>query len=267
VRRIRATFVRNWIVVRRAYPWSFLVGNLLSGLYTVVVAYFTYHVLAGGELGSEFAAYAGTGDYISYVILGAGVYLFAARIMLGVSRSLITERREGTLESLLLAPAGRLGYFAAVTAQWALACAGEMGVMLLLAWPLGLNLGRINLSALALAFPVTLVGLFGMSLVLGAVMLATGDTYLSQNTLFAFMALVSGFTFPPAYLPRWLQWAGAALPVTGGLRLLREAVLQGRPVAAISRDLIVYTLLGLAYAAIGLGLMRTAERRALEGMV
>jgi ABC-2 type transport system permease protein len=153
----------------------------MGGVFIVALAYFTFHLLASGQLGQEFASYAGTADYMSYIILGTAVLTFSLNIMLGISRSMITERREGTLESLLLAPAKRDPYFSGVTAQWALNSLVETMVMLLVTWPLGLNLSRINVETLIIAAPVALVGLFGMSTVLGAIMLATGDTYISQN--------------------------------------------------------------------------------------
>jgi len=266
VRSVYATFVRNWTITLRAYPWSFFIGSLLTGSLTVALAYFLYHLLAGGQLSGEFTAYAGTSDYMSYVILGAGVFLFAERIMLGVSRSMITERREGTLESLLLTPTRRFGYLIGVTIQWAVVSVGEMVVMLLVTWPLGLNLSHIQPGTLIMAVPVALVGLFGLSLVLGAIMLATGDTYLSQNTLFLAMFLVCGITFPPNYLPLPLQWLGAFLPVTGVVRLLRDALLYNAAPSSVVEDAVLYLLLGLAYAIVGLLLMRWAERRAVEGV-
>src|SRR5579863_349697 len=113
-----ATFIRNWKITLRAYPWSFFIGSLLTGGLTVLLAYFLYHLLAGGQLSGTFIAYAGTSDYMSYVILGAGVFIFSERILLGVSRSMITEQREGMLESLLLTPTRRFGYLAGVTLQW-----------------------------------------------------------------------------------------------------------------------------------------------------
>jgi ABC-2 type transport system permease protein len=137
--------------------------------------------------------------------------------------------------------------------------------MLLVTWPLGLNLSRINIETLTIAAPVALIGLFGMSTMLGAIMLTTGDTYISQNTLFATMTLVCGFVFPPHYLPLPLQWLGAALPVSGDLRLLRAALLNGTAPLAVMQDIVIYTLLGLVYAVAGLILMQWAERRALEG--
>jgi ABC-2 type transport system permease protein len=245
VRTAFATFTRNWITTRRAYPWSFFIGIFLSGSISVIVAYFTYTLLAGRELHSSFRANTGTDDYMSFVILGTGVYLLTIRVLLGVSRSMITERREGTLEALLLAPASRLAYFAGVTLQWLIACSGEMVVLLL--------------------FPVVMVGLFGMALVLGAVMLASGDTYISQNTCFAVMMLVCGFTFPRTYLPIPLQALGATLPATGVLDLLRAAVLEGAQPAALIQPALLYFGLGLIYSVSGLWLIKKAERRALEG--
>lgn len=264
VRVSYATFLRNWRMTLRAYPWSFFIGGLLTGVLAVLLAYFTFHLLAGGRVGSEFARYAGTADYMSYAILGAGLYLFVVELLLAVSRSLITEGREGTLESLLLAPARRLGYLAGVAAQAVTRCGLELCVMLLVTWPLGLSFSHVNPLTLLLALPVALVGTLGVAVALGAVMLAARDTYLSQNTLFIAMGLLCGFTFPPQYLPLPLQWLGAALPVTGALRLLRAALLEGASPAAIIPDLLTTTLLGILYIAIGMRLLRWAERRALE---
>lgn len=260
-----ATFMRNWTITLRAYPWSFFIGSLLTGTLTVLLSYFLYHLLAGGQLSKQFTSYAGTSDYMSYVILGAAAFVFTERIMLGVSRSMITERREGTLESLLLSPVRRSGYFIGVTLQWAVASAGEVAVMLLITWPLGLNLSHIQPETLLIVFPVVLIGLFGISLVLGAIMLATGDTYLSQNTLFVFMFLVGGFIFPPNYLPLPLQWLGALLPTTGVMRLLHAALLNQSAPASVMSDVIIYGLLGIIYIIAGFLLMRWAERRATEG--
>jgi ABC-2 type transport system permease protein len=260
-----ATMLRNWIINLRAYRWSFFLGNLVESVLTVLMAYFIYHFLAGSQIGKDFIAGAGTSDYMSFLILGTAVLNFSINLMLGISRSLITERREGTLDSLLLAPAQRLEYFAGIGLQWTLNSLGETLIMLLLAWPFGLNLSHINLLTLLMALPVAFIGLFGMSTVLGAIMLATGDTYISQNTLFAAMTLLCGFLFPASYLPVPLQWLGDALPVSGALRLLRGAMLSGTtPTAALS-ETALYLLLGSLYAVVGLLLMHRAERRAMEG--
>lgn len=260
-----ATMLRNWIINLRAYRWSFFLGNLVESVLTLLMSYFIYRFLVGSQIGRDFIDSAGTSDYMSFLIIGIATLNFSINIMLGISRGLITERREGTLDSLLLAPAQRLEYFIGIGIQWTLNTLGEVLLMLLVAWPFGLNLSHANVLTLCLALPALFIGLFGMSVVLGAIMLATGDTYISQNTLFAAMTLLSGFLFPASFLPTALQWLGNALPVSGALRLLREAVLSGTtPVVALP-ETVIYVVIGLVYAVVGLLLMRWAERRAIEG--
>ena len=70
-----------------------------------------YHYFFRKRLATDFANLAGTSDYMSYAIVGSLVYLFVVRTCLNVSRRLITELREGTLESLMLAPFRRTSYF------------------------------------------------------------------------------------------------------------------------------------------------------------
>lgn len=67
--------------------------------------------MLAGKLAKSFVSYAGTGDYMSYVIVGSLIYLFVVRTCLNVSRTLVTELREGTLESLIMAPFCRVEYF------------------------------------------------------------------------------------------------------------------------------------------------------------
>ena len=265
MRTAYATFIRNWTVTLRAYPWGFFAGTLLSGGLVVGIGYLGFTVLARGELSPDFARFANTGDYLSFLILGAAAYRFVVRMMLSVSRSLITERREGTLESLLLAPSRRLAYFTGVGGQATVHAGVETIILLVLAAPFGLDLSRVDPLTLLVVLPVAALGVFGLSLVLGAVMLAHGDTYISQNTLFSLLALVSGFLFPAAYLPDLLEWSGRLFPVTWALEALRAASLQHASIGAVAPGLAVAGAMGLAYTLLGLRLFVPAQRRALEG--
>lgn len=259
-----ATFLRNWTVTLRAYPWSFFIGSLLTSALVVGVGYLGYTVLTEGGLSPDFERFAGTGDYLTFLILGVAAYRFVVRMMLAVSRALITERREGMLESLLLVPSSRLAYFVGVGVHATVMVAAETLVLLALAAPFGLDLSRVAPVTLLVVLSVSLVGIFGLSLVLGALMLATGDTYISQNTLFATIALVSGFMFPVAYLPDAAQWLGRALPVTWAVEAMRAAALQGASLTAVAPGLAVAGLLGLGYAYVGFQLLVPAQARALE---
>lgn len=78
-----------------------------------------------------------------------------------------------------------------------------------------------------LVFIIDLFGFFSLSMVLGAIMLYTRDTYISQNTLFTGMLLLCGITFPIEYLPYPLKILAELIPVTEISNLIRGATLLG----------------------------------------
>lgn len=260
----KATFLRNNIVMFRAYPWSFFISHILSGVYTVLFAYFTYTYVFAASLDSRFSHYTGTSDYLTYVILGGIFQSFAVSTLMNVSRSLITELREGTLDALLLTPSSRKGYFLGNVAQQMMRTILEFTVILLIGIPFGLTLANTNLASALAIWLLSTGAFFCQALVLGSLMLRFRDTYITQNTLFVIMAFVSGVTFPMQYLPEWLQPLGMIMPLTPALDAFRHVVIAGDGLAACVPQLIHLGILSVIYLAIGMGTVRRMEKRVLE---
>ncbi|WP_238906946.1 ABC transporter permease [Clostridium sp. YIM B02506] len=261
---LKATFKRNFIVMIRAYPKDFFIGNVLTGFYTVIGALLICKMLFNGVVGDEFLEFTGTGDYMSYVILGSLTYLYVVRTCLNVSRSLITELREGTLESLMITPFKRGEYFIGNMLQQTVTTTFEVIVSLIIAIPFGLDLSNINLLSFGISALLALYGFFGLSMVLASIMLYTRDTYISQNTLFVAMLLLCGITFPNEYLPRVLRWIGELIPVTETSNLIRGSALLGKGVSELSSTMIYVFLLGTVYILVGFLSLRKIEYIALE---
>ncbi len=263
-RTLYATFRRNFIIQLRAYPKDFFIGNVLSAIYTAVSAFFMYHLLFNGQMKDSFAGYAGTGDYISYVIIGNCMYLFMVRTLLNVSRSLITELREGTLESLMLAPFRRVQYFLGNMLQQTVTTSGEVAVMLLVCLPFGVRFSGFNGLAALIGLALALVSYFSLSLLLAALMLYTRDTYISQNTLFAILFLICGVTFPVQYLPGPVQWLSQGIPVTISLDIIRNSTLGGMTAAAQIGSYVRIAALSAVYCIAGFLMIKKVESAALE---
>ena len=138
-------------------------------------------------MNSSFTEFAGTSDYMTYVILGGSMYLFIVRTFLNVSRSLITEARTGTLESLMLAPFDRFGYFIGNMLQQTITTSMEFSIAILIGIPFGLNISNINVSATLLAASISLVAFLGMSILLASVMLYFRSAVLLPAALFVRM--------------------------------------------------------------------------------
>lgn len=258
------TLKRNWLVTMRAYQWTYFIGTLATGILTVGLAYLAFTAIGGGRVGGGFGAAAGTADYLGYVTVGAGALMFTTRMVLWVAKAQITEQREGTLESQLIAPAGRLPYLVGVAAQALTTTLVEVAVMLAFAIAIGVRLPAPDPVTLVAAVVAATVAVFGISVPLSAVMITAGEAHITQNTLFVGMGLLCGFTFPTAYLPDALRWLGEALPITAALRVLRAATLHHAPLSAALPDLLLCLALGGLYLVVGLRLLGPAERRAVQ---
>ena len=264
LKSMQATFVRNFTSQIRAYPMSFFIGNLLTALYSVLSAWFMYQLLFKGALNPSFNQLAGTSDYISYVIIGSAVYALSVRTCLNVSRSLITELREGTLESLMLTPFSRYGYFAGNMFQQTITSLGEVTLAFIICLPFGFQAGNFSFVHFIVAMAASLYAFFGMSMVLGAIMLYTRDTYISQNTLFVFMYLVSGVLFPSGYLPQWLERFSQFIPLGSALKVVRASVFGVASQGDFMSSIGFLCGIGTLYTLIGFMTMKRIENIALE---
>jgi ABC-2 type transport system permease protein len=260
-----ATFLRNWRVNLRVYPWDFFIGSLLTAMVTVALAVFTFRTIGGGRVSAEFSEATGTSDFVTYIVVGAALYAFTVRMMLWVSRALVAEHREGTLESLLIAPAGRPGYLLGVAAHATTVTLAEIVVMIAATAPLGAKVQGLRSASLIFTVPVLVLAVLGMAAVLAVVMLATGDTYLTQNTLFLTLAVLGGFTFPVQSLPAPFELLAQLFPLTHAIEVFRSALQSDRPWAELAPHTAWAVLLGTAFLVAGLRLLPRAERRALEG--
>nr|WP_229521901.1 ABC transporter permease [Paenibacillus monticola] len=257
-----ATLVRNQRANRRAYPWTFTLGHIIDGAYLVLISFFSYVYLIQGDVDSQFAVYTGSNDYLTYVIIGGLLNIFSISMMMNISRALITEWREGTLEALLLSPSNRSGYFVGNAIQQLYRSGLELLVVLSFGLLAGLRLPFPHLWSVIVGGLIYLLSCYAMALVLGSIMLFTRDTYIVQNTLFAVTALLCGFQFPRQYLPEMLQHAGEIFPLTHSLQLLRGALLTGDVIRLM--DILPIVLLSTVYIAVGLWSNRLVERRLFE---
>lgn len=259
-----ATFMRQLITMRRAYPWSFFIGHILDGIYMIIFAWLSYHFIFQGQLNQHFTEYAGTSNYLSYAMIGGVLNSFSVSLLMIVSRMLITEMREGTLEALLLTPLPRQGYFLGAAAQGLMRSCIEMLTIFLIGLFFGLSMVSAGIVMLIPILAVFCLAIFGQALVLGGFMLVFRDTYITQNTLFVIMTLVSGVSFPPEFLPDWLHTISYVMPLSYGLDLVRSAIIHGQWSGIMTRDLLLLLGIAIIYLILGSVLIRHTEKTVME---
>lgn len=259
-----ATFNRQFMTMRRAYPWSFFIGHILDGVYIIIFAYLSYHFIFQGQLNENFTSYTGTSNYLSYAMIGGMLNSFSVSLLMIVSRMLITEMREGTLEALLLTPSSRQGYFLGAAVQGLMRSCIEMIAIFSIGLFFGLKTVSVNALILIPVLSVFCFAIFSQALVLGSFMLVFRDTYITQNTLFVIMTLVSGVSFPPQFLPGWLHALNCIMPLSYGLNLFRGVVIEEHWSGSMTQDLFLLFGLGVLYFIAGSVFIKRTEKTVVE---
>lgn len=261
---VLATMKRNFISQIRAYPIGFFLGNITTCFFIVMGSFFVYSIVFEKNVSADFIAYSNTSDYMSYVILGSLIYMFVVRTFLNVSRSFITEMREGTIDSLLIAPLNHIGYLCGNMLEQIITTTMEVLAALIISLPFGLKFQSVNITSALVCIIISLLSFFGMSVILCGIMVYLRDTYISQNTVFAIINLLCGIAFPIQYLPKWAQNISNLIPVTYSLKIMRNSVLSGMSIFNQRQDFIILLLQGVCYCIVGILLLKIIIKKVPE---
>jgi ABC-2 type transport system permease protein len=257
MRKLLAFIRRDWLVAA-----SYRTGLLLSlgSLLTLVVpVYFIATALQpvlGGTIATE-----GEG-YFGFVIIGMASYQFVMTGVTAIPTALALGIRTGTFETLLLTPTrlhSMILGFIAYPFLWASARA----LVLLAAGQLlgaDLNAERI-LLALVIWGGITLAyAPFGI--LAGALLLLTRTTGPLPNAVLMASMFLGGVYYPTHVIPSWLHVLSTALPLTYGLRAVRQLLSTETPVREIVPDVVRLLMLGAALLAASMLILHHALRQA-----
>jgi ABC-2 type transport system permease protein len=185
------------------------------------------------------AGYVGS-PLVFWLVVGAGfgnlAFFFAGALVLTVmfsavfsTMSLIEDRREGFLLSVLVSPAPRLAIVLG-KAKGSATLAWIQGLIFLAFAPLAgfsLDAGRVAAAAGAIFLLALAFSLLG-SWIAWATESSQGFHAIMNLLLFP-LWLVSGAVFPPGSAHSWIRALMAANPLTYGLALLRRALESNPP--------------------------------------
>ena len=225
--QLRALFVialKDWRVFWR-YPLN-AVSNIFQPIIWITPVYFMGKAFSTNGQALGFAAYSGTSDYMSFILLGTVLTNFILTVFWGMGYALKNDMDAGVLESNWLTPVPRLLILVGRTLSSLLVTAITSAIMLLIAGALfGFQPTGNTLAAFLTAIPM-LIGLYGFGFAFAAVVLLMREA----NTLVDVSSfLVQGFSgtnFPVQSLPTWLIPIALILPLTYGLDAVRGLLLQ-----------------------------------------
>ncbi len=172
-----------------------------------------------------------------FIVPGIVGILLTITMTLITSTAIVRERERGTLEQLIVTPIGKVSLMLGKLVPFVLVGYVQMTVVLVLGvlfFRIPIAGSLVLLYALALVF---IVASLGVGLLISTV--ARSQVQAMQLSFFFMLPniLLSGYIFPRAAMPVPAQYAGALLPLTYFLDILRGVLLKGVGVGDLWKQL------------------------------
>jgi ABC-2 type transport system permease protein len=250
---------KDWKVFWR-YPLN-AVSNIFQPIIWITPVYFMGKAFSTNGQALGFAAYSGTGDYMSFILLGTVLTNFILTVFWGMGYALKNDMDAGVLESNWLTPVPRLLILVGRTLSSLLVTMITSLVMLVIASALfGFKPTGNTWAAFLTAIPM-LIGLYGFGFAFAAVVLLIREA----NTLVDVSSfLVQGFSgtnFPVKSLPTWLLPISLLLPLTYGLDAVRGLILRTKTLLPINMEIAILILFMFIMLWFGAWVFNRVERR------
>lgn len=205
------------------------------------------------------------GHYFGFVLIGTVATYFLSSAISILPGEIGSEIRTGTLEAVLSTPsrlsevlAGMMGYGMLWTALRAF-------IVLAVGWVLGVQVAWVHLPAAALVIGLLILAYLPVGMISSALILSFRTAGpLASGILFVSMML-GGVYYPTRVIPSWIQDISGLIPLTYGLRALRQILLEGASLGAVLPDLSIlagFVVVLLACGTLALSMALRYARRA-----
>ncbi|WP_322507418.1 ABC transporter permease [Anaerolinea sp.] len=251
--------VNNWKHHWR-YPLN-AVSDMLQPLVWLAPVYFMGQAFSVNGRAEGFAGFAGTDDYMSYIILGTALTNFIMAVFWGMGFSLKWDMDGGVLEANWMTPLPRpLMLVGRTLSSLATTTLTSLGMILIGALVWGFHPTGNALSAVLVAVPL-LIGLYGFGFAFAALVMILREANTLVDSGSYVVMLLSGANFPVTVLPKWLLPLSLALPLTYGFDAVRAILLKTRTLLPLNVEIAILLASMVLMIVIGLRAFYALERR------
>ena len=231
----------------RSYRVSYVV-SFASLLVTIVPVYFVATALQP-FMASRIAEEGR--EYFGFVLLGTAMLTLISPAMSSFSSAVSGGLSSGFFEALLVTPTSLPALFAGQTGYafiWALA---RVALMMIAGAFLGVDIHWLRLPEAMVILLAVVAAHVGIGLIAAALVVSFRTNAGAPQAALIVSTLLGGVYFPTSVLPTAVAPIAEWLPLTPGLRALRQTVLLGYPLSSVVGDLV--QLIALTLACVGIG--------------
>lgn len=245
--------IKRDALVFASYRMRF-VGQIASACLSVVLFYYISRLVTVSTFASADA-------YFAFAVIGIVILEVLTATLSLMPLRLRQELVAGTFERLVVSPFGALGAVMAMTVFPFVAALAQGFVTLVFA---AVIFGMpVRWETAPLSLPVAVLGalafapfvLFVVASVLLFKQAGTGVGFLMTG-----ISLVSGFFFPVALLPDWLEWTSRVQPFTPALELLRHLLVGTAMPGTVGGTLAKMALFAIVLLPVGMWTVVAALR-------
>jgi ABC-2 type transport system permease protein len=200
-------------------------------------------------------------NYFDFIAPGIMAMTVMMSVMTGLPAAISHEREIGTLDGMMVAPINRLSIILGKTlAQTARGLLQGALILVLASVLFGVTIH----GSILLVFGLLLLGVFsfvGLGIVLTSFAKDQETAMMIMMTLMFPMMFLSGVFFPIQQMPWYMQDISKVLPLTYASQALREVMVLGAGLPAISTEVTILVVFGVVMTAIALPVFRRAMTR------
>jgi ABC-2 type transport system permease protein len=259
VRAALAIAKKDFITFYR-YPLNALF-RVIEPIAWLTPVYFLGKSFAGPSGNAGFAAYTGTGDYMSFILIGAVLANYVASVFWGMGFALKNDMNAGVLETNWMMPIPRpLLLVGQTLASLAITTLNSMGMLLLASLAFGFQVNGSLLAAALTMLPM-LIALYGFGFAFAAAVLLMRDANTLVDVSNYVVSTLSGSQFPVSVLPRLLLPLSLALPLTYGFDAVRGFLIGSTTLLPLQYELAILALFVVVMVPLGYVVFSRVERR------
>src|SRR6185295_7481775 len=186
-----------------------------------------------------------------FLVPGLIAYIAMITAVVSTALSIVREKERGTMEQVRMAPLDAASFVVGKTVPYfVVSLLSALGIIVVSMALFGMPM-RGSWLLLLLALSLFLVGALGLGLLISSVA-ETQQVAFQAALLASFLPtlMLSGFIFPIASMPRFLQLVTYAVPARYFLIALRGVVLKGAGIQAFGAELAALTAFALVVLAL-----------------
>lgn len=260
--KLRAIYLiarKDWKVFWR-YPLN-AVSNIFQPIIWVTPVYFMGQAFSTNGQALGFAQYSGSGDYMSYILLGTALSNFILTVFWGMGYALKEDMDAGVLESNWLTPISRIYILIGRTLTSLLTTTVTSLIMLVLAGLLfGFHPTGNAVAAFLTAIPM-LIGLYGFGFAFAGIVLLMREANTLVDVSSFLVQGLSGANFPVRSLPYWLIPVSLMLPLTYGFDAVRGWLLHTNTLLPLNTEVLLLIVFMFVMLWFGSWVFYRIERR------